>query len=80
MQSWRKLFVVGLIKGFYEQTMLSLHKKKRICEHESSINDVTAAALKKRNPSIIILQIPSERSEREKKTNNNNILCLFFKK
>ena len=50
-----------------------------ICEHENSSKGVTAAALEK-NPStrIIILQVPSEQSEREKK-NNSNILCLLKK-
>ena len=76
MPSWRKLFVVGTLKQFYKQTMLSLHKKdsiklEQICEHESSNEGVTAAALKRKKTFIIILQIPSERSEREKKSRVN---------
>ena len=77
MQSWRKLFihVVVPIKGFYEQTMLSLHKKIqsnwRGYANMSSSKGVLAAALETKT-SIII----SERSEREK--NTTTILCLFL--
>ena len=53
MQSWRKLFVVVPIKGFYEQTMLSLHKNIQSnwsgYANMSSSKGVMATALEKKN-------------------------------
>ena len=71
---------VFLIKGFYEQTMLSLHKKIQSNWKGYANMRVPVKVLRLlpwEKTSIVILLIPSERSERGKK-NHNNILCIFL--
>ena len=64
-----------LIKGFYEQTMLSLHKikMKRICKHVSSSKGIMVAALEKTH---LLSSYKYQASEKK----NNNILCHFPEK
>ena len=63
-----------LIKGFYEQTMLSFAQKdsiklERICEYESSSIGITAAALDKKAKNIYYHFTNTERAKRARKKN-----------
>ena len=78
MRSWRKLFVIGTLKDFMSKPCCLCTKRcnqtgNDMRTYESSSKGVTAVARKKKS-SIIFLQIPSERSERE------NFVSFFSKK
>ena len=72
---------VFLIKGFYEQTMLSLHKKIQSNWKGYANMRVPVKVLRLlpwEKTYIVILLIPSERSDREKKITTT--FCVFFSK